>query len=436
MMKKRWTAVLVCVCMGMLTCACAAEPEEPAVPAPAEEKEETQEDAAELAKQAKLEMISPSAYGDIDGLDVEPATYFSLIGKGGTEEYWKKVKEGAEAAVADLNKTLGYEGGDRVKVVYSGPGETDNVDEQVNILDEELARYPSALGIAVVDSQSCNVQFDLAEQNGIPIVTYDSVSSYQGIMANIATDNEKASTEAAVHMAEELEEEGQVMILAHDSRSLTCKQRAESFSTEIKENHPEMSVTRIYYMDQLDELREKIVRERAGLPPADAKADEEAAEQTADKAAGEALEKNEESGEDAPLEGASDAEAVSEEVLQAITDEEVFAYIFEKNPDIKGIFATNGQAAMQMTKLCGEQEKEDITIIGYDSDSEELEALKDGRMTGLVVQNPYGMGYATIVAEARCVLESGNEAEIDTGYIWVTADNIDSKEVQRILYDK
>jgi ribose transport system substrate-binding protein len=54
----------------------------------------------------------------------------------------------------------------------------------------------------------------------------------------------------------------------------------------------------------------------------------------------------------------------------------------------------------------------------------------------LVVQNPYGMGYAAIVAEARCVLEIGNEAEIDTGYIWVDEENLDSKEVQRMLYIK
>lgn len=427
-MKKKWIAALVCACMAVFTCACAAEPDKPDVPAPAEKKEEPAEDAAELAKQAKLELISPSAYSGIEGLDVEPATYFSLIGKGSSEEYWKMVKAGAEAAAADLNKALDYEGGDKVKVVYSGPGESDNVDEQVNILDEELARYPSALGIAVIDSQSCNVQFDLAVQNSIPIITYDSLSSYQGIMANIATDNKKAGAEAAVHMAEKLGEEGQALIFAHDSRSLTCRQRAESFAAEIKENHSEMSTTEIYYMDRLDELKEKMARERAGLPSDDEAGEEEPkdsgqAEGTSDS-------------EPEPAKEDLDAAEVPEEALQEITDEEVLAYIFEKNPEIKGIFATNGQAAMQAADLCKAQEKEDITIIGYDSDTEEIEALKEGRLAGLIVQNPYGMGYAAIVAEARCVLEIGNEAEIDTGYIWVDEDNIDSEEVQRMLYIK
>lgn len=418
-MKKRWIAALISVCMTALACACAAQPEKPDTPDWSDKKEETPEDAAELAKQAKLGIISPSAYGNVDGLDVEPATYFSIIGKGATEEYWSKVKKGAEAAVDDLNKALDYEGNDKVKVVYSGPSESDNVDEQVNILDEELARYPSALAIAVIDSQSCNVQFDLAVQNGIPVITYDSKSSYQGIMANIATDNREASAEAAVHMAENLGEEGQVLVLGHDSRSVTCKERAEGFAAEIKENHSGMSTTNIYYMDKLDELREKVVRERAGLP----EAEESVAAEDSDSG-------NSDDGDTSAE--SSGGDEVTEEALQEISDEEVYAYIFDNNPDIKGIFATNGQAAMQMVGLCEEQER-DAVIIGYDADKEEVEALKEGKLFGLVVQNPYGMGYAAIVAEARCILESGNEAEIDTGYTWVTADNIDNKEVQRML---
>lgn len=415
-MRKRWRVAAVCVCVAMLACACSAKTKKEgpsAQPEAAEEKEETPEEAAENAKQAKLEAISPSAYGNIDGLDLEPGTYFSVIGKSESEEYWKAVKEGAVAAVNDLNEALGFEGADKLKVVYSGPGESDNVDEQVSILDEELDRYPSALAIAVIDSKSCNVQFDLATQNGIPIVTYDSASSYQGTMADITTNNAEAAAEAAVHMAEALGEEGQVLVFAHDSKSLTSQQRVESFVNELQSNHPEVTVTETYYMDKFDELKKQIARERAGI---------------ADPEDGDAAEVSD---EDRAAEEAAVAEAA-----QAITDDEVYDYIFEKNPDIKGIYATNGESVVKMADLCEQKEKEDIVIMGYDADAEEVQALKDGRIAGVVMQNPYGMGYAAIVAEARCVLELGNEAEIDTGYTWVTADNVNDKEVQRMLYAK
>lgn len=410
-MKKRWRIAAVCISVMMLAGACGTEAkqEEPAAQTEeTQEKEETPEEAAEAAKQAKLDAISPSAYNNIDGLELEPGTYFSVIGKSESEEYWTMVKAGVEAAISDLNEALGYEGSDKVKAVYSGPKASDDVDEQVNILDEELARYPSAMGIAIIDSKSCNVQFDLATQNGIPIVTYDSASSYQGIMAHVTTDNAKAAAEAAVHMAEALEEEGQVLIIAHDSKSLTSQQRVDSFVSEIQSNHPGMSVTETYYMDKLYEVKKSIARERAGIADT----------------------------EDGTSDEASQGESVSDEAVQAISDEEVYDYIFEKNPDIKGIYATNGQFVVKMAELCEQKSMEDIVIMGYDGDTEEIQALKDGKVAGLIVQNPYGMGYATIVAEARSVLNLGNEAEIDTGYTWVTADNIEEKEIQRMLYSE
>ena len=79
-------------------------------------------------------------------------------------------------------------------------------------------------------------------------------------------------------MAETLDEKGQVLVLGHDSRSMTCIERTEGFAAEIKENHSEMSTTNIYYMDKLDELKEKIARERAGLPEAEEDEPSEASE--------------------------------------------------------------------------------------------------------------------------------------------------------------
>ena len=198
-MKKRWRVAALGICMAMLTCACStqAEKEDTSSTQQNGEKKETAEEKAEKAKQAKLDLINPAAYGNVDGLELEKGTYLSIIGKGSSETYWKTIKAGAEDAVADLNKELGYKGSDKIKVVYSGPGKSDDVDEQVSILDEELDRYPAALAIAVVDSKSCEVQFDLATMNGIPLITFDSVGNYQGIMASVMTDNAKASTEVA-----------------------------------------------------------------------------------------------------------------------------------------------------------------------------------------------------------------------------------------------
>ena len=44
-------------------------------------------------------------------------------------------------------------------------------------------------------------------------------------------------------------------------------------------------------------------------------------------------------------------------------------------------------------------------------------------------------GYATVVAAARTVLEIGNEAEVNTGYVWVTADNMNDDTITPFLYE-
>ena len=82
------------------------------------------------------------------------------------------MEAGAKQAVADINDMLGYKGDDKIKLTYSAPDKRDNVDEQISILDEEMARYPMAIGIAAIDATACHVQFELAADNNITIVPF------------------------------------------------------------------------------------------------------------------------------------------------------------------------------------------------------------------------------------------------------------------------
>ena len=72
-------------------------------------------------------------------------------------------------------------------------------------------------------------------------------------------------------------------------------------------------------------------------------------------------------------------------------------------------------------------------VVGFDADDEQIEMLRDGKVDGLVVQNPFGMGYAAVIAASRAALSLGNEAYIDTGYVWVTKENLEDKDVQKML---
>ena len=52
--------------------------------------------------------------------------------------------------------------------------------------------------------------------------------------------------------------------------------------------------------------------------------------------------------------------------------------------------------ALQKTELAGK-----VALVGFDIGEEQITAMKNGEIAGLVVQNPFGMGYASVVAAAR-----------------------------------
>lgn len=346
--------------------------------------------------QSKLDVLRPMAYGNVEGLNLEPGSYISIIGKNASNSYWKQVASGAKRAVADINSMLGYKGEDKVKLNFIAPDKQDNVDEQINILDEELARYPIALGIAAIDATACSVQFDLATENGIPIVTFDSGSTYQGVAANCSTNNYEAAQTAAIQLAAMMEETGEVAVFVHDSKSTTAEAREKGFLETLSAQFPNVSAITVYHLDDLEAMSKQIAEEKALANP-------------------------------------DNPEAPSEDTIK-LTQEEVVQYILEKHPNLKGVFATNLDTTQLVADVVTQLEKIDLKIVGFDGGKEQLKLLKNDVVEGLIVQNPYGMGYATVIAAARAALELGNEAVIDSGYIWVTKENMNQSEIKKMLY--
>lgn len=348
----------------------------------------------ENENQNKLYALRPLAYSTVEGLNLEPGSYISIIGRYSGDSYWKQVEAGAKRAVDDINSMLGYKGEDKIKLTYSAPDVRDDVDEQINILDEELARYPIAIGIAAIDTSACLVQFDLAIENGIPIVTMDSGSDYQNVVAHVATHNIDASGKAAEELAALMENSGEVLMIVQDSFSMTAKDREEGFVNALAEDSPEINVVDIYHLDEYA-----------------AKAQEIALERTAE------LE-----------EGAEPIDPTT------ISEEDVLKYYIEKHPDLKAIYATNLDTTQLITKIVTSLGRDDLIIVGFDGGDEQMKLLEAGTVDGLIIQNPYGMGYATVVAAARNALGLGNQAFVDCGYTWVTKENLDDPVVKKMIY--
>ncbi len=420
-MKKRVMTVValaMCAVMGMSACSSADEDEV-----------FTGETVKEPKWQAKLNAISPAVYGNIEDLDLEPGTYISVIGKREDSAYWQQVEAGVKQAAEDINERLGYSGEDKVKVVFNAPAEGEDIDEQVNILDEEMARYPNVIAIASIAENASAVQFDLAIENGISIVAFDSGNSYQGIQSTCMTDNAEAAATGAEKLCEAIGESGEVALIVQDSVSANARERTEAFQKEISDNHPNVSVVETIYMDHLDEMKREAAAEQLGV--------------TVEQLAGwtEAASGLEESGDSASGEETMSEEAKTrlediDSIAGGMSDSEAVTYYLEKHPELKGCFGTNADAVLLGVEvLKGMEKTEEVVMMGFDAGKDQLAALEKGEIDGLVVQNPFGMGYAAVVAAARTVLEIGNEALVDTGYTWVDQENIEEEAVQAMLYE-
>lgn len=431
-MKKRvFMAVFLAACMTVGVCGCSSADEEDVFTGDTPEVPEWQEN---------LDAISPAVYADIGELDLEPGTYISVIGKTENSSYWQQVAAGVQQAADDINERLGYSGSDAVRVLFNAPADGEDIDEQVNILDEEMARYPDVIAIASIDENASEVQFDLAIANGISIVAFDSGNSYQGIQCTCMTNNTEAAAMGAEKLCEAIGESGEVALIVPDSVSGNAKDRVSAFQQEISENHPGVSIVETIYMDQIDELKRGAAAEQLGVSAEELTTwtAEAAGEQTAIEEAetvADGTDGDEDTSENISEEARTRLEDI-DSIAGGMSDEDAIVYYLEKHPDLKGCFGTNDETVLLGAQALKSMEKtEDIVMMGFDAGKDQLSALSDGSIDGLVVQNPFGMGYATVVAAARTALEIGNEAQVDTGFVWVDAENMEDESIQPMLYE-
>jgi ribose transport system substrate-binding protein len=108
--------------------------------------------------------------------------------------------------------------------------------------------------------------------------------------------------------------------------------------------------------------------------------------------------------------------------------------ILTAHPDITGIFAANEPGvigAAEAVRQAGKTGK--ITIIGWDAAPDEIQAVKSGEISALVVQNPFKMGYDGVQAVVKMVRTGQQVKSENTGVTLVTKANLNDSKVQAVL---
>lgn len=165
--------------------------------------------------------------------------YIALVSKGFQHQFWQAVKAGADKAAADLDVT----------VTFEGPDSETQVDRQIDMLAAALAKKPTAIGFAALDSQAAIPLLQQAKDAGIPVVAFDSGVDSDIPVATASTDNLAAASLAADKMAELIGGEGKIALVVHDQTSRTGVDRRDGFVNRIKEKYPDIEIVATEYGD-------------------------------------------------------------------------------------------------------------------------------------------------------------------------------------------
>lgn len=334
---------------------------------------------------------SSDATGDMD---------IEVIAKGFTQQYWTAVQSGAQEAADEFG----------VNMNFVGPANETAVQEQVQMLSNAVNQNPDAIVLASLD---VNSQVDLllqAQENGIPIVGFDSgvPEAPEGtVQGTAATDNVAAAGIAAENMFETVEEDLSSASVDNKVRVGVLSQEANS--TSIVERTQGFVDTMTELASQLDNIGDQIA------------------------VVGHDRFNNDVSEEEAAL-------VIQVQIPANATDSEVqtTANALLNMDGLVGVFSSNETASKGLLNaheaLGGVLGEDGIVAAGFDSGSLQKEAVSSGTFLGSVTQDPITIGYEGV----RLAVEAANGEEVedlDVPAAWYNAENMDSEEIAPLLYD-
>ena len=103
--------------------------------------------------------------------------------------------------------------------------------------------------------------------------------------------------------------------------------------------------------------------------------------------------------------------------------------ILAKNPDLKGIFATNLFSAEGAASGLREAGKlGDVKIVGFDAGPKQVEDLKQGLVQALIAQRPAQIGSLGVQQAVNALDDKPVKEKIGTGFVSITKDNLDQNQ--------
>lgn len=106
-----------------------------------------------------------------------------------------------------------------------------------------------------------------------------------------------------------------------------------------------------------------------------------------------------------------------------------------KDPGINLVAGLNENSAVGAARAIKEKNLEDkIKVVGIDSSLEQIQLLEEGIFTGIVIQNPFKMGYMGMETALKILNGEPVPKRIDSGCELITREEIYTEENQKLLF--
>jgi len=261
--------------------------------------------------------------------------------------------------------------GTEVEVIWKGPLREDDREQQIQVVEGFTSQGVDGIVLAPLDNRALVRPVEEAKRAGVPTVIIDSGLESEGIVSFVATDNRKGGMLAADRMGQLLNGKGKVLMLRYQEGSASTEDREAGFLEQIKK-----------------------------FPGIELISTDQYAGATRDT-----------------------AKRASENLLNRFGE------------DVQGIFTPNESSTWGMLLALQDIGKAGkITFVGFDASQPFIDALNNNQLHGIVVQNPFNMGYLGVRTMVDHLLSRPIERRVDTGVTMVTKDNLGSPEIQALLH--
>lgn len=263
-----------------------------------------------------------------------------------------------------------------VNVPELGAQSEADINGQISILENAVSGSPAAIVISPTEFKALGKPIDEAAKS-VKVIGIDSGADSQAFTSFLTTDNVQGGRVAADGLAAAITEkygkaEGEVALITSLPGVGSLDQRAQGFKEQLAAKYPGLKLV-------------------------------------ADKVA--------------------DGQATTG--LNIMTD------LITANPNLRGVFASNLIMAQGAGQAIAENNAQDaIKLIGFDSDDKLVKFLTDGVIAGLVVQDPFRMGYDGIKTALAASKGEAVEKNVDTGANLVTKANMGDEKIAALLNPK